>query len=66
MVRLKVIESFVDKYTKEVYVVGKILNMDDADRISDLIERGLVISLEVVEEKAAKPAPKPRKKKKEL
>lgn len=46
--KVKVLKIFRDIYTKELYSVGRKLEIDDEDRIEDLTSRGLV---EVVEEK---------------
>lgn len=46
--KVKVIEIFRDKFTKELYQVGKELEITDEDRVKDLVSRGLV---EVLEEK---------------
>lgn len=46
--KVKVLRIFRDMYTKELYSVGRKLEIDDEDRIEDLTSRGLV---EVVEEK---------------
>ena len=51
--KVKVLKIFRDIYTKELYSVGRKLEIEDEDRIEDLTSRGLV---EVVkEEKAADP-----------
>lgn len=46
--RVKVIEIFRDKFTKELYPVGKDLEIADESRVEDLVSRELV---EAVEEK---------------
>lgn len=46
--KVKVIEIFRDKFTKELYQVGKELEITDEDRVKDLVSRSLV---EVLEEK---------------
>lgn len=51
--KVKVLKIFRDIYTKELYSVGRKLEIDDEDRIEDLTSRGLVEVLE--EEKAADP-----------
>lgn len=48
--KVKVLKIFSDIYTKELYSVGRKLEIDDEDRIEDLTTRGLV---EVVEEEKA-------------
>lgn len=44
--KVSVTEVFIDKYTGEVYEVGQMLNLDDEDRVADLVNRGLVKKLE--------------------
>lgn len=51
--KVKVLKIFRDIYTKELYSVGRKLEIDDEDRIEDLTSRGLVEVLE--EEKASDP-----------
>lgn len=46
--KVKVIEIFRDKFTKELYQVGKELEITDESRVKDLVSRGLI---EAVEEK---------------
>lgn len=46
--KVKVIEIFRDKFTKELYQVGKELEIADESRVEDLVSRELV---ETVEEK---------------
>ncbi len=46
--KVKVIGIFRDKFTKELYQVGKEFEITDESRVKDLVSRGLV---EVVEEK---------------
>lgn len=53
-----VIETFIDKYTGEVYSVGDTIDFDDAERISDLSERMLV---KVCEEAGEKPPKRTKK-----
>lgn len=48
--KVRVLKIFRDVYTKELYAVGRELDIEDEDRIEDLTSRGLV---EVVEEKKA-------------
>lgn len=55
--KVRVKTEFLDKYTREPYAVGTILDLDDADRISDLVERELVTELE-----PAKVPEKPKRK----
>lgn len=52
MSKLKVTTIFQDKVTDAVYRVGEEITIDDADRVKDLVNRGLA---EVIE------APKPKK-----
>jgi len=40
--KVVVTEVFLDKYTDESYEVGQMLNLDDEDRVTDLVNRGLV------------------------
>ena len=47
---VRVLRVFRDKFTRDLYPVGVILELDDEDRIEDLTSRGLV---EVVGEKKA-------------
>lgn len=47
---VKVLKIFRDMYTKELYSVGRKLEISDEDRIEDLTSRGLV---EVPEEEKA-------------
>lgn len=51
--KVKVLKIFRDIYTKELYSVGRKLEIDDEDRIEDLTSRGLVEVLE--EEKVSDP-----------
>ncbi len=46
--KVKVIEIFRDKFTKELYQIGKELEIADESRVEDLVSRELV---EAVEEK---------------
>lgn len=46
--KVKVIGIFRDKFTKELYQVGKEFDITDESRVKDLVSRGLV---EVIEEK---------------
>lgn len=46
--RVKVIKIFRDKFTKELYQVGKELEIADESRVEDLVSRELV---EAIEEK---------------
>lgn len=46
--KVKVIGIFRDKFTKELYQVGKEFEITDESRVKDLVSRGLV---EVIEEK---------------
>lgn len=38
----KVIRRFRDKYTREIYLPGDIFESDEAERIEDLLSRGLI------------------------
>lgn len=40
--KVKVLELFRDKYTKEIYQEGQIIELDDESRVDDLVSRGLV------------------------
>lgn len=40
--KVKVLELFRDKYTKEIYQEGQIIEFDDESRVDDLVSRGLV------------------------
>lgn len=51
--KVRVLKIFRDVYTKELYSVGRKLEIEDEDRIEDLTSRGLVGVVE--EEKAADP-----------
>lgn len=53
IMEVKVLKIFRDIYTKELYSVGRKLEIEDEDRIKDLTSRGLVEVLE--EEKTADP-----------
>lgn len=44
--KVKVIEIFRDKFTKELYQIGKELEITDENRVKDLVSRGLVEALE--------------------
>lgn len=46
--KVKVLRIFRDKFTKELYSVGGLLELEDKSRIKDLTTRGLV---ELVEDK---------------
>lgn len=48
--KVNVIKIFRDIYTKELYSVGRKLEIEDEDRLEDLTSRGLV---EVIEEEKA-------------
>lgn len=39
-------EVFIDKYTNCVYKIGECLDFEDAERVNDLVERGLAVSVE--------------------
>lgn len=57
--RAEVKERFLDKFTDELYEVGMIVDFD-AERIADLINRGLVTA--VAEAESGKAVRKKRKK----
>ncbi len=40
--KYKVIRRFRDKYTGEIYLSGDTFESDEADRIKDLLTRGLI------------------------
>ena len=40
--KYRVIRRFRDKYTREVYLPGDTFESDEADRIKDLLDRGLI------------------------
>lgn len=44
--KVKVLKIFRDKFTKELYSVGVVIELEDEDRIKDLTSRGLVEVLE--------------------
>lgn len=46
--KVKVISVFQDKFTKQMYKVGDVIDFEDEDRVEDLVNRKLV---EVPEEK---------------
>lgn len=48
--KVKVIGIFRDKFTKELYNVGKELEIADESRVEDLTSRGLVEAVEVKKE----------------
>lgn len=50
--KVKVIEIFRDKFTKELYQIGKELEITDEDRVKDLVSRGLVEDLEEKKEES--------------
>lgn len=56
--KISVKTVFVDKYTGTQYRVGDVVEIADADRVKDIVARGLA---EVVETET--PAPKKSKKK---
>lgn len=45
--KVRVLRIFRDKYSKDLYSVGAVIELNDEDRIEDLTSRGLV---EVIEE----------------
>lgn len=44
--KVKVLNIFRDKFTKELYHVGKELEIADESRVEDLVSRGLVKAVE--------------------
>lgn len=44
--KVKVISPFIDKYKKVRYEVGSVLEIDDTNRVKDLIHRKLVEKVE--------------------
>lgn len=50
----KVINLFKDKYNGKIYRVGDDFVSNDTERISDLINRGLIKKVEEKEEKATR------------
>jgi len=40
--KYRVIRRFRDKYTREIYLPGDTFESDEADRIKDLLTRGLI------------------------
>ena len=60
--KVKVKAAFRDKFTKQMYAVGSVLELTDAARVKDLTDRGYVTP--VAEPKKEEPAEeKPKKKK---
>lgn len=51
--KVTVTEVFIDKYTDEVYEIGQMIDISDDDRVTDLVNRGLVTKAET-ETKATK------------
>ena len=60
--KVKVIKTFRDKFTKALYTPGTEIELDEKGRIADLESRGLVEAIIKAEEPEEKPAKKPRKK----
>ena len=60
--KVKVTKGFRDKFTKENYKPGAIVELTDGERIADLVSRGLA-ELVKEEEPEEKPKKKTRKKK---
>lgn len=58
--KVKVIEQFLDKFTREPYMVGTVLDFEDSGRVKDLVDRKLVKVLDEPE-KAKKGARNARK-----
>ena len=54
--KLKVSREFRDKFTKEMYAPGAVIDIDDAERVADLESRGLAEA--IIEEVEETPAPK--------
>lgn len=44
--KVKVIEFFEDKITKKYHQVGEVIEIDDKNRLGDMISKNLVIELE--------------------
>ena len=40
--KVKVTKAFLDKFTRESYTVGSVLELTDAARVENLVSRGLV------------------------
>lgn len=59
--KIKVKSSFVDKYTRELYQPGANIDIDDKDRVNDLIARGLAEAVEEADEAEEKPKKKAKK-----
>lgn len=58
--KVTVTEVFIDKYTGQEYRIGDVIDIPDAARVSDMVERKLVhVAEEIVKEK--KPATKKKK-----
>ena len=56
--KVKVLRTFRDKYTKEIYAPGAEFKCDDEERVKDLVARGFVKASEEPAKKApAKKAP---------
>lgn len=59
--KLKVSREFRDKFTKKMYAPGAVIDIDDPERVADLVNRGLAEA--IIEEVEEKPAPKKKSKK---
>lgn len=55
--KVTVKEVFIDKFTGQEYRVGDVIDIPDADRVADMVERKLV----QCEEEVKKPATKKKK-----
>ena len=44
--RFKVIKTFRDKFTKEIYQAGQVITMDDDGRVENLLRRKLISAIE--------------------
>lgn len=59
--KIEVKKGFRDKFTKESYKPGDIVELTDGERIADLVSRGLA---ELVKEEPAEEKPKRKTRKK--
>ena len=59
--KLKVSREFRDKFTKKMYAPGAVIDIDDAERVADLVNRGL--AEDIIEEVEEKPVQKKKSKK---
>lgn len=62
--KVTVKQDFIDKFTDELYKAGRQIEIDDKDRVMDLVDRGLVEKAEKAAEKVSEPAEEPKKSKK--